>query len=399
MTRALGLATIRRYLIGDRAAILALGADRDTPFVGVLLVLSAGLARSYHTADFLAQPWRLLAPFAVSTVMATVLLMTTLIGPRKVSADDHPRKTGFLRGRFLPFLGLFWMTAPLAWLYGIPYGRFADPLTATEAKVWTLGVVSVWRVLLMTRVLSVLSGRSAVATFFHVMLVADGVVAIALSAVKAPLIQFMGEIPLTASEHFLADTVLLTRIAAVLSFPVWLIGAGIAFFRPRKWSLALPMERSASKEVWFVAVASVVLGMIGLLWTQPELRLATRAESLLRDGYIEEALALMSGRRPGDFPPHWEPPPRVGYGEESPPLLDVIEAIVRTPAADWVRQAYLSSFERRFLRGHDDAIDPQAWSRAMRLFDLLPEGKSLREEYKEQIRYKDQYFEERRRSP
>ncbi len=35
------LSTVAQLLIGDRAAILSLGADRSTPLVGALLVLSA----------------------------------------------------------------------------------------------------------------------------------------------------------------------------------------------------------------------------------------------------------------------------------------------------------------------------------------------------------------------
>ena len=273
--------TIARYLIGDRAAILSLGADRSTPLVGAVLVLSAGLARSYHTADLLAQPWHLLTPFAVSSAMAMVLLLTTCIGPWKRPTDDGLPGPSLSR-RLLPFLGLFWMTAPLAWLYAIPYERFTDPLSATEAKVWTLAIVAGWRVLLMTRVLSVLTGRSVVATFFQVMLLADGVVWLGLSVAKLPLIQFMALIALTDAEQFVADTVCLTRVVAFLSFPVWLIGAIVAFFRPRCWNVTEPARPSGSRIVWLVAAGSVAAGLLALFWTQPEQRLATRARWLLR---------------------------------------------------------------------------------------------------------------------
>ena len=121
------LSTIARYLIGDRAAILALGADRSTPLVGAVLVLSAGLARSYHTADLLDQPWHLLTPFAVSSAMAAVLLLTTCIGPRKRPADESQREASSLPRRLLSFLGLFWMTAPLAWLMEFPTNGLPIP--------------------------------------------------------------------------------------------------------------------------------------------------------------------------------------------------------------------------------------------------------------------------------
>ena len=230
--------------------------------------------------------------------------------------------------------------------------------------MWTLALVAGWRVVLMTRVLSVLTGRSAAATFFHVMLLADAMVIIGLSVAKLPLLQFMAEIQLTNSEAFLAVIVFWTTIVAVLSFPAWLIGAILAFFSPRRWNSATPGPRSGSRMVWLVAAGSVAAGLLALPWTQPEQRLATRAESLLRGGCIEEALAMMSGHRRSDFPPQWEPPPRVGYREQKPPLLDVLDAMTQTPTADWVRQAYVSSFERAYLQADSFAMDTRDWPRA-----------------------------------
>ena len=103
---AMRLSTVACYLIGDRAAILSLGADRSTPLLGAVLVLSAGLARSYHTADLLDQPWHLLTPFAVSSAMAVVLLLTTYIGPRE-SAVDESRQRGKLAAPAIPLVSRF----------------------------------------------------------------------------------------------------------------------------------------------------------------------------------------------------------------------------------------------------------------------------------------------------
>ena len=55
-------------------------------------------------------------------------------------------------------LGLFWLTAPLAWLYGLPFERYLPPAAARRARLGALGVVSVCRVALMTRCVSVLCG-------------------------------------------------------------------------------------------------------------------------------------------------------------------------------------------------------------------------------------------------
>src|SRR5207245_4538618 len=54
------------------------------------------------------------------------------------------------------FMAAFWMTAPIAWLYAIPVERFLDSYHAAQANIALLSIVSLWRVLLMSRVLAVL---------------------------------------------------------------------------------------------------------------------------------------------------------------------------------------------------------------------------------------------------
>ena len=56
----------------------------------------------------------------------------------------------------------------------------------------------------------------------------------------------------------------------------------------------------------------------------------------LKEGCILEALNLMSSHPRSDFPTHWDPPPRVGYGEKNPPVIDVVIVILDGKYADWV---------------------------------------------------------------
>src|SRR6266481_654320 len=140
-----------RYLIGDRQAILEIAQDRRALGLGLLFVLSAGLAREYDGEDLLQEPWHVVLPVAASLVTSFLLFCLTY-APAKEGEEPRP---SFLRAYGM-FLGVFWMTAPLAWLYGIPYERFLPALGATRANLITLGIVSVWRVVLMMRVVSVL---------------------------------------------------------------------------------------------------------------------------------------------------------------------------------------------------------------------------------------------------
>src|SRR5262245_12129451 len=106
------------FLVGRRASILAIARDPRLVCVGLLLVLSAGLAREYDGEDLTTQPWHALVPVAVSLPMSLALWALLYASGRRRAGPA----LRFWR-YFLAFLTLYWMTAPLAWLYGIPYER------------------------------------------------------------------------------------------------------------------------------------------------------------------------------------------------------------------------------------------------------------------------------------
>src|SRR5439155_21126185 len=143
------LSDLLHFFLGDADTIRRLAANPWTLAVGAVLVLSAGLARNYDTHDLRRQWWRLLLPFAASTAAATVLFfgVAALI---HLGAPLVPLGWGIL--------GLFWLTAPLAWLYGLPFERYLPPARVFRARLAALGVVSVCRVAVMTRCVSVLCG-------------------------------------------------------------------------------------------------------------------------------------------------------------------------------------------------------------------------------------------------
>src|SRR5206468_2426101 len=98
-------------------------------------VLSAGLAREYDGEDLLAEPWHLAIPLGASLASSFLLFAVAYVVAVFRGAPCEP-----FYGRYLYFLGLFWMTAPLAWLYAIPYERFLSPVGAVQANLLTLGV-------------------------------------------------------------------------------------------------------------------------------------------------------------------------------------------------------------------------------------------------------------------
>lgn len=371
------IGTLFRYLIGNRQAIQEIAADPWALGPGLLFVLSAALARDYDGEDLFSEPWRLLLPLGAS-VLSSLILFTLAFG--LLIKLDEPRPS-FLAA-YRSFLGLFWMTAPLAWLYAIPYERFLSPVDAAEANLWTLAVVACWRVLLMIRVLMTLMGYGAVAATFLVMVFADGVALTLLYASPLPVIQIMGGIRLSDRDRLVQAATRMVCLLATCSLPVWVLGAKNVYHDSEPtWQTAPsrgtePLARVRS--LWVLACCSVAVWGLFLPFTQPEQQLRGRVERAFREGRTAEALAEMSAHAKEDFPPHWQPPPNLPEwraDRATDQLLEIWDELLATEPADWVRQVYLEKlWEFLRYRYYWAEEDPP---RVGRLLSRLPEGPAL----------------------
>jgi hypothetical protein len=220
--------TLAKYLLGRRAAIEEMAAHPASPGIGLLFVLGAGVAREYDQEYLLREPWHALLPLAVSTAMA-IVVATVFWCLRPVEGTRRPCIVNAWR----LFLACFWMMAPMAWLYAIPYERFLTAGQATRANLWTLALVAAWRVGLMTRVLVVILRVSPVAAFMLVMFFADVLALIAISVVPAPIFNVMGGIRLNESAGMIASAAFTVQILGVLSLVIWGPGALVALITMR----------------------------------------------------------------------------------------------------------------------------------------------------------------------
>jgi hypothetical protein len=314
-------------------------------WIGLLFVLSAGFAREYDGEDLLREPWRLLIPVGAS-LAASFLLFLVAFGRLFLRREGRPPFFATYRA----FLTLFWLTAPLAWLYAIPYERFLSAGAATSANLWTLALVAAWRVALMVRVVSVLTGRGVKPSLFLVMAFADAAALTAVHFMPAPVVSVMGGVRLTESEKAISSATLLVSSLGILLAPVWGIGALTAFFTGQPaWQgpTSSTEPRSVSRAMWILACLSLAIWLPILPWTQAEQQLRAQVERDMKAGRIAEALDVMNAHTPSDFPPHWEPPPRVGYGERTPRLFEVVNVLLAREIAPWVRTCYLDKFRRQ----------------------------------------------------
>jgi hypothetical protein len=359
------LSTLPRFLVGSRSAIEEVASSPAAVLCGVLLVISAGLAREYDGEDLLHEPWHVLRPLAASLLSGSLLflIVNTAANARSGKADaDLPP----LWPTYRAFMAVFWMTAPLAWLYAIPCERFLSPADAVAANLWTLAVVSVWRVLLITRCISVLYSVSAVGAFFVVMLFADVVAFLLVAFMPKPVIEVMGGLRHTERDALVLSVTFAVIFWSVVTIPAWLVGAIIAIRRFKPDLSRLTAADRTPRPAW-ITVAT--LGAITvLMWTpallvgQPEQIRKRRAEDMLRSGAIAEAFREMSAHRRGDYPPYWEPPPRLAYRERTPSLEDVRAAMEQEWPAGWVADMYVDKIHRRTRQRLLPHVD-WSWSR------------------------------------
>lgn len=339
--------TLPRYLLGSRDAILEVASSRWSILIGILFVISAGLAREYDGENLLHEPWHALRPLGASLVSGTTLFLLVHLVAWMKSGKSESNPPGFFVS-WMRFMGVFWMTAPMAWLYAIPYERWTSPVDAIKLNLWTLAIVALWRVVLMVRVIQVIYGIKGIFAFFLVMIFSDAVVFTVITTVPTPVIDVMGGIRQSERDALLASVTFSVTILSILTAPVWIIGAlvSIGMLRPN-WP-SLPNTSIQAKPIGLLAIAVVsILAFIPLLViAQPEQLKKHKTEQLFMKGDIDDALALMSQYEPSDYPPHWNPPPRIGYRESVPSLDHVRDAMTKNWPADWVAKVYLEKIDR-----------------------------------------------------
>jgi len=344
---------IFKFLAGRREAILSIASTRWSLLVGAILVLSGSLARNYDGL-WIPEEWPgLLHGIIVSTANAFILFAFVWVG-----CGGRMGRFPFFRG-YLAFLGLFWMTAPMAWVYGIPYERFLSPLDALHANMWSLAAVSIWRVVLITRVLAVIFGVKMRRTFWFVMFFSDALLLTALHFAPVPVIDFMGGMQQSPQERELASTAFLAGLVGSVTLLVWFVGALWATSGPPvSWIPISPPkpDRPPLGAISLAITAVLAWAAAAIFVAQPEQRLRFEAERLLRAGEIDAALAKMSEHARADYPPMWDPPPRPAWRINTPSVEALRLTLVNRRYAGWVETL---CWEKCW---HDLAVARFAWT-------------------------------------
>ena len=366
--------TVLGFLLFQKDSILQVASSHSARWLGLVFVLAAGLTREYDGEYLIGEPWHLVLPLAASVVGCIAL--TLLVG--LLSWSRLVRNVSLLT-KFGAILNVYWMTAPMACLYAIPFERFMSPGLATRANLTLLAIVSVWRVTLMIRSVSVLFGASLVAAAMPVMVFCLAIGYAAMELIPSPVFMIMGGIRLTESEAIILATRMNLIAGGVLTAPIWLIGyvSCCSMKSPWKWALDDIGYRNqpVSMTAWILALISLLFLTPFLPRTQHEQWLRWRAEKLILAGSFAELSKFTQEHSEKELPPHWDPPPRIGYGETKPELISTALALHLTAPADWFWKLYLDKLERKDVHFRFESVlgtlDETQLGGFIELFDKL----------------------------
>jgi hypothetical protein len=330
-----------RYLVGHQDAAQEIAASPWSAVgIGFLFVASAALAREYDGEYLVAEPEHLALPFVASVGAATlmfIMLWLALLrrgGPRPSFVTTYAR-----------WLALFLWTAPLAWVYAVPWERLLEPTGAAYANLATLVVVAVWRVVLMVGAGATLLGAPSKAVTSIILGVSAPVVLVGLMQNAAPLLATMGGVRLEEGAAAAGSVSMTLLPCALFICPALALHAlQTLVVRDYLWQPAAfeaPPARSAG--ALGVALAALLAGGGLLAIGQPEFKNAHDVEATLARGDLDGTLRLLSARKLSDFPPHWSPPPAKPRGaEEIDRLLTLVERVHADPATPaWLRTRYV----------------------------------------------------------
>lgn len=349
----MNLGTSLRFQFGEAKAIREIADSRSAAGVGMVLVFTAAIARNYDQKFILESPW-IIGPLVVSLISA-LFIYGFIRGCCLWVIFPKGEAVGFW-SQFRRFLPLFWMTAPLAWLYAIPVERFLDPLASAKANLTLLAVVALWRVVLLARVLSVLHDVAWPLMLLWVIAPACAEVMV-ISMFGGPMLERrimagMAGIQLPPEELFMMGA---AKFAANGAF---IVGA-VAFFGAlnlQRWLRlkggleARPLPAPAlGGGPWKTVGAVVVVWALIAIYPQREVRRHFQLERLMEAKDYRGALVFLSRHERGDFAPSrlLAPDP---YSFRGMSTLEGLFSAADGAEAEWVGAHLLECF--RIVLGH-----------------------------------------------
>lgn len=341
------VADIPLFLVGNRGAIERIAGSWWSLLVGALLVVTAGIARNYDHLDLLRNPEWVWGPFAASFISS--VLVFGVVSPYLRLWKVREEGTGYLS-----FMCIYWMTAPCAWLYAIPVEAVTDLVTATKWNIAFLAVVSVWRVVLVTRALVVLTGAGLGTCLVAVLFPASAVMCVGSFAKGVSLVGIMGGVRLPPHTELLQDaadvTMVLSFVACVFLL-LWMIVSKFDWGRRKFAERPLPWRRErVPRGSLVLALAVLMTGFGAVVPVQVKVQRNHRLEMLILNGDYGGAIDYASGFQREEFSAiHYLPPDPFGYPWGNRREYQALLGAFDGSEAEWLRELWMDQYVESLL--------------------------------------------------
>ncbi len=364
--------TLARYLAGNARAIRTVAENSAALPFSIALVLLTAVARNYDQTHISETPLWLFGSLIFSLFSGSLLYLIVYKGfvRRHLSNETKPSENA----QWSRFMALFWMTAPIAWLYAIPVERFLPSYHAAQANLTLLAIVSVWRVLLMSRIISVLNGvrfRRAVGLILlgaSIEVIIVGFFGVNLSK---RIMAGMSGMRNSPEEDLLSSALGTAWISSWVVLLVMPILLAAWHFR----GSTVPFPAKVSRKAPWITLSAFVIAWAALAWPeQMKQRLFLQHQQLVFSHRYAEALQLLQQHQRRDFPAsrRLEPNPyEYTVWDHLPPVVSILS----TNTAPWIRDVYLSHLSRTLVhqRSRYDSLTNVA--PMYEAVERLPEGR------------------------
>lgn len=339
------LGTILRFQFGDRSAIETVARSRAAFLTGILLVLLTTIPRNYDQTHLSEDPFRwVFASLLFSLISGTWMyviayLCGTYGGRRAAKSEGHTDVSGWRS-----FMGLFWMTSPIAWLYALPVERWFDSVGAAKANVTLLAIVSAWRVLLMTRCISVACRMPFFKSLAWVLAGASTevvVVGVFGGYMTKGIMASMSGMRNSPEEDIMLDA-----LGVAIGSSLWIFPAALLVGLLWGWrgpACPLPVRESGAPPLTGLAALGVIWILIAI-GPQKELALVSGYEKRLAAGETRAALDILNRGTLEQLSRSRVLPPKPFEHSVFRELPAVISEL-RNSDAKWVREYFVGHLE------------------------------------------------------
>lgn len=364
------------FLFGVESSIRRVLRCRLSLLLAFALVATAAMAREYDAVSWMHAPQDLLGPFAASLVICTVLFFTVQICLAVTGVKRDPQSDRIRDYRV--FLVGYWMTAPLAWLYAIPIETMAGEVVSLRFNLTLLSIVSIWRVLLFSRVVAIQFGLRWWVPLFWILVPCMVIAFFALLSAQLSMVSLMGGIRLTQTQQILVNyqsTVAGGCFYGIIPvLLVALVAIGTSSNPKHRFKEVGRGNVSMPKSVWLWPTVSGALLLFAATLFQPNLIRSTEVDSLLREGAIEEAIATMQAAGEDSYPVVWDPPPKhPDRGDGLPEISLIADAIQATNAERWI-------VDRLMVQADEIAMRQEGWYQGTGSLEYLRERLQFEDE-------------------